>query len=81
MRSLAINPLFARYIYESIVINYCQTLVRTIAIVSVPSPFVFNFNGRQIRAHSTIAPVPDIEQDKKRDEEMWIGCGGELQTA
>ncbi|PMD65731.1 uncharacterized protein K444DRAFT_474040, partial [Hyaloscypha bicolor E] len=49
MRSLAINPLFACYIYESIVINNCQTLVRTIAIVSVPSPFVFNFNGRQIR--------------------------------
>jgi DHA1 family multidrug resistance protein-like MFS transporter len=63
MQSLAIIPPFARYIYENIMISYYQTLFRAIAIVSVSYPLIFNFNGRQIRANSTFAPTPDIEQD------------------
>jgi DHA1 family multidrug resistance protein-like MFS transporter len=79
MRSLfgAIFPLFARYMYEGIGINYGQTLVGSIAVVLVPLPFVFYFYGRKIHAKSTFAPAPDIEQDKKRDEEKRVGSSGE----
>jgi len=40
-----------------------------VAAVLVPLPFIFYFLGRKIRARSTFAPAPDIEQDKKKDEE------------
>lgn len=71
LRSLfgAIFPLFARYMYEGIGINYGQTLVGCIAAVLVPLPFLFYFYGKKIRARSTFAPAPDIEQDKRPDEE------------
>jgi DHA1 family multidrug resistance protein-like MFS transporter len=71
MRSIfgAIFPLFAPYMYEGIGINYCNTLIGAIAVVLVPLPFIFYFFGKKIRARSTFAPAPDIEQEKKRDEE------------
>ena len=71
MRSLfgSIFPLFARYMYEGIGINYGQTLVGAVAVVLVPLPFIFFFYGKKIRARSTFAPAPDIAQDKRRDEE------------
>jgi DHA1 family multidrug resistance protein-like MFS transporter len=71
MRSIfgAIFPLFARYMYEGIGINYGNTLIGAIAVVLVPLPFIFYLFGKKIRARSTFAPAPDIEQEKKRDEE------------
>ena len=71
MRSLfgATFPLFARYMYKGIGINYGQTLVGAVAVVLIPLPFIFYFFGRKIRARSTFAPAPDIAQDKRRDEE------------
>ncbi|KUJ18669.1 MFS general substrate transporter [Mollisia scopiformis] len=71
MRSLfgAIFPLFARYMYEGIGINYGQTLIGAVAAVLVPLPFIFYYYGRKIRGRSTFAPAPDIAQDKRRDEE------------
>jgi DHA1 family multidrug resistance protein-like MFS transporter len=79
MRSLfgAISPLFTRYMYKGIGINYGETLVGCIAVVLVPLPFIFHFYGRKIRAKSTFAPAPDIEQDKKRDEEKRVGSSDE----
>jgi DHA1 family multidrug resistance protein-like MFS transporter len=55
--------------YEGIGINYGNTLIGAIAVVLVPLPFIFSFFGKKIRARSTFAPTPDIEQEKKRDEE------------
>lgn len=74
LRSLigAIFPLFARYMYEGIGINYGQTLIGAIAVVLVPLPFFFHFFGKKIRAKSKFAPAPDIEQDKRRDEETRV---------
>jgi DHA1 family multidrug resistance protein-like MFS transporter len=71
MRSIfgAIFPLFARYMYEGIGINYGNTLIGAIAVVLVPLPFIFYLFGKKIRARNTFAPAPDIEQEKKRDEE------------
>lgn len=71
LRSLfgAVFPLFARYMYDGIGINYGQTLIGGVAAVLVPLPFVFYYFGRKIRAKSTFAPAPDIAQDKRRDEE------------
>jgi MFS transporter, DHA1 family, multidrug resistance protein len=79
IRSLfgAIFPLFARYMYEGIGINYGQTLVGAVAAVLVPLPIIFHFYGRNIRAKSTFAPALDIEQDRKRDEEKRVGSNGE----
>jgi DHA1 family multidrug resistance protein-like MFS transporter len=71
LRSLfgAIFPLFARYMFNGIGINYGQTLVGAVAVLLIPLPFIFYFFGRKIRARSTFAPAPDIAQDKRRDEE------------
>lgn len=46
-----------------------MTLLGCVATVLVPMPICFYIYGRKIRAKSTFAPAPDIEQDKKRDEE------------
>lgn len=55
--------------YNGIGINYGSTLFGAIAVLLVPLPFVFYAMGKKIRAKSTFAPAPDIEQDKKRDAE------------
>jgi DHA1 family multidrug resistance protein-like MFS transporter len=55
--------------YEGIGINYGNTLIGAIAVVLVPLPFIFYFFGKKIRAGITFAPTPDIEQEKKGDEE------------
>ena len=39
-------------------------------------PIVFYIYGKKIRGKSKFAPAPDIEQDKRRDEEAR-GDGGE----
>ena len=39
------------------------------AVIAIPMPIVFYIYGKKIRAKSKFAPAPDIEQDKKRDEE------------
>jgi DHA1 family multidrug resistance protein-like MFS transporter len=40
-----------------------------VALIAVPMPVIFFKYGKKIRAKSKFAPAPDIEQDKKRDEE------------
>ncbi|KAL9088164.1 MAG: hypothetical protein Q9165_006291 [Trypethelium subeluteriae] len=75
MRSLfgAVFPLFATYMFDGIGINWGMTLIGCIAALLVPMPFIFYFRGKQIRARSKFAPAPDIELDKKRDEEKAMG--------
>jgi DHA1 family multidrug resistance protein-like MFS transporter len=38
----------------------------------VPMPILFYRYGKKIRAKSKFAPSPDIEQDKRRDEEARL---------
>lgn len=44
-----------------------------VALVLVPMPVIFYLYGKKIRAKSKFAPAPDIQQDKKRDEEGRVG--------
>lgn len=35
----------------------------------IPMPIFFYLYGKKLRAKSKFAPAPDIQQDKRRDEE------------
>jgi DHA1 family multidrug resistance protein-like MFS transporter len=71
MRSIfgGIFPLFATYMFNGMGIQWAATLLGCVALVLVPMPVVFYVFGKRIRAKSKFAPAPDIEQDKRRDEE------------
>lgn len=71
MRSIfgAVFPLFATYMFEGMGIEWAMTLLGCVAVLFIPMPFFFYFYGKKIRARSKFAPAPDIQQDKKRDEE------------
>ena len=55
--------------FEGIGINWGMTLLGCVAALFIPMPFVLYKYGKSIRARSKFAPAPDIEQDKRRDEE------------
>jgi DHA1 family multidrug resistance protein-like MFS transporter len=40
-------------------------------------PILFYLYGKKIRGKSKFAPAPDIEQDKRRDEEGRLGGSDE----
>jgi DHA1 family multidrug resistance protein-like MFS transporter len=71
MRSIfgGIFPLFATYMFNGMGIQWAATLLGCVALVLVPMPVVFYIFGKRIRAKSKFAPAPDIEQDRRRDEE------------
>lgn len=46
-----------------------MTFLGCISALAIPMPFIFYKYGKKIRAKSKFAPAPDIEKDKKRDEE------------
>ncbi|KAH7384002.1 major facilitator superfamily domain-containing protein [Pyrenochaeta sp. MPI-SDFR-AT-0127] len=75
MRSIfgGVFPLFATFMFEGMGIEWASTLLGCVALVLVPMPVVFYMFGKRIRAKSKFAPAPDIEQDKRRDEEARIG--------
>ena len=50
-------------------VQWALTFLGLLALCFAPLPFLFYFKGKSIRAKSKFAPAPDIEQDKKRDEE------------
>jgi DHA1 family multidrug resistance protein-like MFS transporter len=50
-------------------IQWASTLLGCVAAIAVPMPVFFYVYGKRIRAKSKFAPAPDIEQDKRRDEE------------
>ncbi|KAF2267199.1 MFS general substrate transporter [Lojkania enalia] len=78
MRSLfgGVFPLFATYMFDGMGIEWASTLLGLIALVLVPMPVLFYFFGKRIRGKSRFAPAPDIQQDKKRDEEARLGVNG-----
>ena len=55
--------------FEGIGIEWGMTLLGCVAALFIPMPFVLYKYGKKIRAKSKFAPAPDIEQDKRRDEE------------
>lgn len=55
--------------FEGMGINYALTLLGAVAALFIPMPFIFYFYGKRIRAKSKFAPAPDIQRDKRRDEE------------
>lgn len=71
MRSLfgGIFPLFARYMFDGMGIQWASTLLGVVAVLLVPTPLLFYLYGKKIRARSKFAPAPDLEQDRLRDEE------------
>ncbi|KAI8931089.1 hypothetical protein NX059_012100 [Plenodomus lindquistii] len=79
MRSIfgGVFPLFATFMFEGMGVQWASTLLGCVAVVLVPMPVIFYKYGRGIRAKSKFAPAPDIEQDKRRDEEGRVGQGSE----
>ncbi|KAF2871686.1 major facilitator superfamily domain-containing protein [Massariosphaeria phaeospora] len=75
MRSIfgGVFPLFATYMFYGMGIQWASTLLGCIAAVCIPMPVIFYVLGKKIRAKSKFAPAPDIEQDKRRDEEARLG--------
>ena len=55
--------------FDGIGINYGMTLLGCVAVLFIPMPFVLYRYGKKLRGMSKFAPAPDIEQDKRRDEE------------
>jgi DHA1 family multidrug resistance protein-like MFS transporter len=48
-------------------------LLGVVAAMAIPMPFILYFYGRWIRSKSKFAPAPDVDQDRKRDEEEKPG--------
>ena len=57
------------YMFNGIGIEWGMTLLGCVAALFIPMPFYLYRYGKSIRAKSKFAPAPDIEQDKRRDEE------------
>ncbi|KAF2843692.1 MFS general substrate transporter [Patellaria atrata CBS 101060] len=78
MRSIfgGVFPLFATYMFNGMGIQWAATVLGCIAAVLIPMPVVFYLYGKKIRARSKFAPAPDIELDRKRDEESRMDGNG-----
>ena len=63
--------------FEGIGIEWGMTLLGCVAALFIPMPFYLYAKGKSIRAKSKFAPAPDIEQDKRRDEESKAAVGDE----
>lgn len=55
--------------FEGIGVEWGMTLLGCVAALFIPMPFILYKYGKSIRAKSKFAPAPDVQQDKKRDEE------------
>ena len=62
--------------FDGIGIEWGMTFLGCVAAIFIPMPFLLYKYGRTIRAKSKFAPAPDIEQDKRRDEEARLGTNG-----
>jgi DHA1 family multidrug resistance protein-like MFS transporter len=60
-------------------IQWASTLLGCVAAIAVPMPIFFYIYGKRIRGRSKFAPAPDIEQDKRRDEES-VGATNETDS-
>ncbi|GAB1313141.1 Fluconazole resistance protein [Madurella fahalii] len=54
-------PLFSRYMFEGMGIQWASTLLGCVAAALVPIPIVFYLYGHKIRARSSYAPTPPPE--------------------
>ena len=84
MRSFfgAVFPLFARYMFEGMGINWACTLLGCVAALFIPMPFLFYYKGKAIRSKSKFAPALDVEEDQRlRDEESSGGGIGDEQAS
>lgn len=70
LRSIAgaVFPLFARYMYEAMGIQWASTLLGCVAAVLVPIPIVFYLYGHKIRAKSKFAPTPSPAEEEGVEE-------------
>lgn len=70
LRSIAgaVFPLFARYMYEAMGIQWASTLLGCVAAVLVPIPIVFYLYGHKIRAKSKFAPTPSPAEEEEVEE-------------
>jgi len=71
LRSIAgaVFPLFARYMYEAMGIQWASTLLGCVAAALVPIPVVFYLYGHRIRAKSKFAPTGP-PQEKEAEERV-----------
>ena len=69
--------LMQSYMFEGIGVEWGMTLLGCVAALFIPMPFYLYKKGRSIRAKSKFAPAPDIEQDKRRDEESKANVSDE----
>ena len=63
--------------FNGIGIQWGMTLLGCVAAIFIPMPFYLYRYGKKIRAKSKFAPAPDIEQDKRRDEESRAAANSE----
>lgn len=66
-------PLFTNQLFNNLGVNWACTLIGCIALLCLPSPFLFYKYGTKIRAQSKFAPCIDLQiaaelQDKKADD-------------
>ncbi|KAF8154437.1 MFS polyamine transporter [Crassisporium funariophilum] len=54
-------PLFTVQMFTNLGVNWAATLIGLIALLFVPSPFLFYKYGPRIRAHSKFAPCVDLK--------------------
>jgi DHA1 family multidrug resistance protein-like MFS transporter len=55
--------------FQGIGVEWGMTFLGCVAALFIPMPFYLYRYGKRLRAKSKFAPAPDIEQDKRRDEE------------
>ena len=67
--------------FKGIGIQWGMTLLGCVSVIFIPMPFFLYIYGKKIRAKSKFAPAPDIELDKKRDEESRGGSEGDESNA
>ncbi|OCK79855.1 hypothetical protein K432DRAFT_454308 [Lepidopterella palustris CBS 459.81] len=58
-------------------IEWASTLLGCAALVMAPMTICFYIFGKRIRMESKFTPAPDIEQDRRRDEESRSARGEE----
>jgi len=70
-------PLFTVQLFTNLGVNWACTLIGCIALLFLPSPFLFYKYGARIRAHSKFAPCIDLqvaaelENEKKDYSKPW----------
>lgn len=63
-------PLFSRYMFEGMGIQWASTLLGCVAVVLVPIPVIFYIYGAKIRSKSKFAPTSPPNADEKNGEEL-----------